>query len=55
MIAEGVETEQQFLTLRAAQVQEAQGFYFSRPLPAAAFMEYHRAAANRDRTIRAGG
>jgi sensor c-di-GMP phosphodiesterase-like protein len=42
VIAEGVETEQQFTTLRAANIQAAQGFYFSRPLPAAAFLAFHR-------------
>jgi sensor c-di-GMP phosphodiesterase-like protein len=42
VIAEGVETEQQAMTLRAAHVQAAQGFYFSRPIPAAAFMEFYR-------------
>jgi sensor c-di-GMP phosphodiesterase-like protein len=42
VIAEGVETEQQFTTLRAAKVQAAQGFYFSRPIPAAAFVAFHR-------------
>src|SRR5262249_41672201 len=42
VIAEGGETEQQFTTLRAANIQAAQGFYFSRPLPAAAFIAFHR-------------
>ena len=41
VVAEGVETEQQFTTLRAARIQAAQGFYFSRPIPAAAFMAFH--------------
>jgi len=42
VIAEGVETEHQFETLRAAKIQAAQGFYFSRPIPAAAFIAFHR-------------
>jgi sensor c-di-GMP phosphodiesterase-like protein len=46
VIAEGVETEQQATTLAAANIQAAQGFYFSRPLPAAAFMAFHREHAD---------
>jgi len=42
VIAEGVETEQQVGVLRAANIQAAQGFYFSRPIPAAAFVAFHR-------------
>ena len=42
VIAEGVETEQQFAALCAAKVQAAQGFFFSPPIPAAAFMAFHR-------------
>jgi sensor c-di-GMP phosphodiesterase-like protein len=42
VIAEGVETGQQVATLRAANIHVAQGFYFSRPIPAAAFIAYHR-------------
>jgi sensor c-di-GMP phosphodiesterase-like protein len=37
VIAEGVETEQQVAILRAAGIQAAQGFYFSRPIPVEAF------------------
>jgi sensor c-di-GMP phosphodiesterase-like protein len=44
VIAEGVETEQQFLTLRKTNIQEAQGFFFSHPIPAALFIAYHREA-----------
>lgn len=55
VIAEGVETEQQLMTLQAAQVQAVQGFYFSPPIPAAAFIAYHREAASPGRTIRAPG
>lgn len=45
VIAEGVETEQQLTTLRTAHIQAAQGFYFSRPIPAAAFIAFHRERA----------
>ena len=44
VVAEGVETEQQFMTLQKANIQAAQGFYFSRPIPAAALIAYHREA-----------
>ena len=43
VIAEGIETEQQLTTLRGANIQAGQGFYFSHPLPAEAFMAYYRA------------
>jgi len=42
VIAEGIETEQQLNVLRKANIQAAQGFYFSRPIPAAEFIAYHR-------------
>ena len=42
VIAEGVETEYQLGVLRAAKVQAAQGFYFSRPLPVAELLAFHR-------------
>jgi sensor c-di-GMP phosphodiesterase-like protein len=42
VIAEGVETEQQANTLRAANIQAAQGFYYSRPISIAAFIAFHR-------------
>ena len=37
VVAEGVETLEQFTFLRAHQCDEAQGFYFSRPVPADQF------------------
>jgi len=45
VVAEGVETGQQLIVLRTANLQAAQGFYFSRPIPAAAFIAYHQANA----------
>jgi len=42
VIAEGVEREDQFLTLRAANIQAAQGFYFSRPVPLEQFVAFHQ-------------
>jgi sensor c-di-GMP phosphodiesterase-like protein len=42
VIAEGVETEYQLGVLSAVKVQAAQGFYFSRPLPVAEFLAFHR-------------
>jgi sensor c-di-GMP phosphodiesterase-like protein len=42
VIAEGVETEHQATILRTAKIPAAQGFYFSRPIPAAAFMAFYR-------------
>jgi len=40
VIAEGVETAEQLRVLRAAGVKRGQGYYFSRPLPAAAFLAF---------------
>jgi len=40
VIAEGVETAEQLALLRAAGVRQAQGYYFSRPLRAEAFLHY---------------
>lgn len=37
MVAEGIETEEQFLTLRSCGVDMAQGFLFGRPIPADEF------------------
>ncbi|OQK17437.1 hypothetical protein AU255_06045 [Methyloprofundus sedimenti] len=42
VIAEGVETEQQLIALRSANIQAAQGFYFSRPIPAEDFFVYYK-------------
>ena len=41
VIAEGVETEYQAKTLRSAGIRLAQGFYFSRPISAAALLAFH--------------
>ena len=42
VIAEGVETAEQFAFLRARQCDQVQGYYFSRPIPPAAFAELLR-------------
>lgn len=41
VIAEGVETELQLMALRTANIAAGQGYYFSRPIPATAFIDYH--------------
>jgi EAL domain-containing protein (putative c-di-GMP-specific phosphodiesterase class I) len=46
-IAEGVETESQLEFLNAQRCDEVQGYYFSKPLPAAQFEEFTR----RDRSL----
>jgi len=48
VIAEGVESEQQIDVLRAAGIQYAQGYFFSPPVSAHAFIAYH--AERRDRS-----
>ena len=41
VIAEGVETAQQLAVLRDAGIQMAQGYHFSRPINASAFIAFH--------------
>lgn len=41
VIAEGVETELQYSVLKQANIQEAQGFYFSEPVSATDFMAFY--------------
>jgi diguanylate cyclase (GGDEF)-like protein/PAS domain S-box-containing protein len=49
-LAEGVETEGQLEFLSSRGCTEAQGYYFSRPLPAADFESYIRASNKADKT-----
>lgn len=42
VIAEGVETEHQLLTLREADIHAVQGYHFSPPIPAGEFIAYYR-------------
>ncbi len=41
VIAEGIETEVQYNALKQANIQEAQGFYFSNPLSAADYIKFY--------------
>jgi diguanylate cyclase (GGDEF)-like protein len=53
VIAEGMETERQLELLQKLKCDRVQGFHFSRPLPAAEFAEFARAALARDQDVRA--
>jgi EAL domain-containing protein (putative c-di-GMP-specific phosphodiesterase class I) len=46
VIAEGVETSEALTFLKAQNCDEAQGFYFSRPIPAAQFAELQKMQMN---------
>jgi diguanylate cyclase (GGDEF)-like protein len=48
VVAEGVETMEQLVFLRERQCDQAQGFYFSRPIPAADVTELLRARVARE-------
>lgn len=48
VVAEGIETEQQRSALTRANIQFGQGYYFSRPISAAAFIAFHQNAASPD-------
>ena len=45
IIAEGVETKEQYLILKSVGIDIIQGYYFSRPLPSAQFGELLQGAA----------
>jgi len=54
VVAEGVETLEELEFLRAHQCDEAQGFYFSRPLPPRQFAELMRTGIPELRDVRSG-
>jgi diguanylate cyclase (GGDEF)-like protein/PAS domain S-box-containing protein len=54
VVAEGVETLKELEFLRAHQCDEAQGFYFSRPVPPRQFAELLRAAMPKLRKVPSG-
>lgn len=48
LVAEGIEREAQATTLQAMGIQEAQGFYFARPMPAEDFLNFLEADADKN-------
>ena len=44
IVAEGIETQEQFDAMKALGVDFIQGFYFSKPLPGDEFLDYCRKA-----------
>ena len=53
VVAEGVETQEEMAFLRAHQCDEAQGYYFSRPVPPEQFARLLKTGVpERDRVLR---
>ena len=40
IVSEGIETEEQYRAMEELSIDYIQGYYFSRPLPEAAFLEF---------------
>ena len=40
VVAEGVETEEQYMVLKALGCDYVQGYFFSKPIPGEAYLDY---------------
>jgi EAL domain-containing protein (putative c-di-GMP-specific phosphodiesterase class I) len=52
VVAEGVETQEELAFLQAHQCDEAQGYYFSRPVPSSAVRQVARNQLPGNREVR---